>query len=111
MARANSLHFPYMVYAGQSLHVPCDGGTPKRVHVGNPAPAPKKHYAPKPAPKKRPAKKKLRQAACAREVQVVSPKNYEHVSGTIDIARSASAVIVRAGFTARAYGMMLASQT
>ena len=87
LALANSLRFPYIIYAGQSLHVPCDGGGPRHAP---PAPKPG-HSAPKPAPAKpAPAKPRLQPAACPREIQIVSPKMNEHISGTTQIIGTAS---------------------
>ncbi len=83
IARANGLRFPYIIYAGQSLHIPCDGGTPRH-HP------PKQHDRPAPKPKPRPAKPDLRPAVCARQVQIVSPRMNEHVSGTIQIIGTAA---------------------
>jgi len=82
IARANGLRFPHIIYAGQSLHIPCDGGTPRHT-----SPKPK-HPAPKPKPPSR--RSTLRPAACARQIQMVSPKMNEHVSGTIQIIGTAS---------------------
>ncbi|MCB0215719.1 MAG: LysM peptidoglycan-binding domain-containing protein [Chloroflexi bacterium] len=82
LAQANSLRFPYIIYAGQSLHVPCGGGP------WHDAPPPHKpgHPAPKPAP----SKPRLQPAACPREIQIVLPKMNEHISGTTQIIGTAS---------------------
>ncbi len=47
LARANGIGYPYTIYSGQSLHIPCEAGSP-----------PPKHYPPKhnPPPSRPPAK-------------------------------------------------------
>lgn len=65
IARANGLHYPYTVWAGQRLHIPC--------------------AAAKPA-----TDKGLVPAACAREVQIVRPLEGQHVSGVVQIVGSAN---------------------
>jgi len=72
LAHANGLRPPYFIYAGQSLHIPCGQGHKPPAH--------------KPRPTPRPG---LRPAACAREVQIVSPREGEHVSGTVQVVGSA----------------------
>jgi LysM repeat protein len=92
LASANGLSYPYLIYPGQSLHVPCGTGSPSpAVHK----PAPKGHHpAPKhakPAPKKhQPAARKTAPAACNRAVQIVQPHDHAHVSGTLHIVGTAS---------------------
>lgn len=73
LAHANGLRYPYTIYAGQRLHIPCDGGTPRR---------PKPGKQPTPAPS-------LHPAACAREVQIVRPLQGESVNGVVQIIGTA----------------------
>ncbi len=80
LARANALSYPYLIYPGQRLFVPCGHGGPKPPGHRPPGATP----APKPT-----ARPDLRPAACAREVQIVSPREGEHVSGTVQIVGTA----------------------
>jgi LysM repeat protein len=80
IAYANGLKYPYIIHAGQQLHIPCGGAPP--------------HYPPskppaKPAPKPT-AKPSLRPAACAREVQIVRPLEGAHVSGVVQVIGTAN---------------------
>ena len=92
LSRANGLYSPHTVYAGQSLHIPCDAGSPKHY----PKAAPKKHYAPpkahkpKAEKKRKPKKEGYYPPACAREVQIAEPTNYKHVDGTLQIVGTAN---------------------
>lgn len=67
LARANGLSYPYTIFPGQRLHIPC-------AYPGKPAP--------KPEPEPRPA-------ACPREVQIVQPGEGATVSGVVQIVGSA----------------------
>lgn len=67
LARANGLAYPYVIYPGQRLHVPCA-------------------YVPAPKPAPQP---ELKPAACPREVQIVRPLQHEHVHGVVQIVGSA----------------------
>ena len=67
VARANGLSYPYVIYPGQRLHIPC-GGVP---------------------PTKPPTPGKLSPAACAREVQIVQPLEGQHLTGVVQIVGSA----------------------
>lgn len=75
IARANGIGYPYLIYAGQQLHIPCGDG-----HHG---PPPRK---PGPRPTARP---NLQPAACNRNIQIVDPLMNEHVSGTLYIIGTA----------------------
>jgi len=77
LARANALAAPYWIYAGQRLHIPCGAGQPHHPHA---KPTPRPRAQPKPD---------LRPAACAREVQIVGPREQEHVQGTVQIVGTA----------------------
>lgn len=83
LARANGLGYPYVIYGGQNLHIPCDGGSPK--------PPPTGHYPPKPGqPKPRATERPQHNpAACARAVQIVQPREGEHLGGTAYIVGTA----------------------
>lgn len=82
LARANGLGYPYTIYSGQSLHIPCDAGSP---------PPPKHRPAPtKPQPKATARPVTLRPAACRRAVQIVDPLMNEKVSGTLHIIGTAN---------------------
>jgi LysM repeat protein len=86
IASANGIPYPYnKIYAGQPLHIPCPGG-----HPGH-KPPPKPGHKP-PPPKKATAvpAKTLHPAACARQVQIVDPKQHQHVSGTVMVIGTAS---------------------
>jgi LysM repeat protein len=86
IAAANNLKYPYIIYSGQSLFIPCGGSGyyPVDHHYGHPK---KGHHQPPPPPKQ----ETLHPAACPREVQIVQPKENEtvpdvvHVIGTADI--------------------------
>lgn len=88
IARANGIGFPYLIYAGQSLYIPCGEGGVKPGHDrdGNHGhkPQPGAHH-PKPT-----AQPSLSPAACAREVQIVNPRQNEHVSGTVNVVGTAN---------------------
>lgn len=71
LATANGLRYPYVIYPGQRLVVPCPSVPP----------------APKPKPTPTPA---LKPAACARQVQIVRPLEGQHVSGVVQIIGTAS---------------------
>ncbi len=87
LASANGLGYPYMIYTGQSLHIPCGTGSPV---VHHPKPAPVKDRGPKHVkPTPRPATT-TRPAACARAVQIVTPHDRAKVSGTLHIVGTAS---------------------
>jgi len=81
LARANNLGYPYVIYGGQSLHIPCDGGSPKPPPVHPPKPG-----QPKPRPTAHPHHAP---AACARAVQIVQPREGEHLHGTTYIVGTA----------------------
>jgi LysM repeat protein len=85
IARANGLRFPFIIYAGQGLHIPCDQGVP--AYVGHKPPPGRKPAPSKPPVKRAPA---LQPAACARQVQIVSPKMNEKIKGTIQIIGTAT---------------------
>lgn len=81
IANANGIPYPYnWIYAGQSLYIPCPGG-PKPPHKPPPG------HKPPPKATRAPA---LHPAACPREVQIVEPKERQHVSGTMMIVGTAS---------------------
>ena len=80
LARANGIGYPYLIYAGQALHVPCAGGRPG---PGGPA---KPGHRPPARPTARPG---LVPAACNRNIQIVDPLNLEHVSGTLYVIGTA----------------------
>lgn len=71
IARANGIGYPYLIYAGQQLHIPCGDG-----HAG---PGPRKP-TPRPHATARP---NLQPAACNRNIQIVDPLNGANVSGTL----------------------------
>lgn len=77
LAAANAIAYPYIIYPGQGLHIPCHGHRP---------PGHKPDGRPRPKPTARP---NLQPAACAREVQIVSPREGEHVSGSLQIMGTA----------------------
>jgi LysM repeat protein len=86
LAIANNIKYPYMIYSGQTLFIPCGGsGYYPAVHHKHPT-----HHGHKPAPAK-PSSPALSPAACPREVQIVRPLEKEtvgdvvHVIGTADI--------------------------
>lgn len=81
LARANNLSYPYTIYAGQSLHIPCDGGTPKPKHQ------PKRDH--KPDDKHEP-KRDQRPNHCAPDVIIYEPRNGDHLSGTVHIVGTAN---------------------
>ena len=74
LARANGLYYPYTIYAGQRLHIPCYHPTPHP-----PRPHPPGPHPPAPAP-----------AVCPRNIQIVDPVGNEHLYGTVQIVGSAS---------------------
>ncbi|MFN2115611.1 MAG: LysM peptidoglycan-binding domain-containing protein [Anaerolineae bacterium] len=81
LANANGLHYPYVIYPGQRLYVPC----------GTSAPGPGHPDHGKPGKQGKPVvKPKLEAAACARNIQIVEPKVGEHLHGTVQIIGSAS---------------------
>lgn len=82
LAQANALRYPYIIYPGQSLHIPCGPGRP-----GHPGHKPPSRPAPKPTAK--PGTPPLHPAVCAREVQITQPRVGEHVSGTVQIVGTA----------------------
>jgi len=84
VARANNLRYPYLIYPGQKLFVPCGGGGPKPPPGGH---RPPPGHKPPPKPTAAPV---LHPAACPREVQIVSPKEGEHVKGTVQIVGTAN---------------------
>ena len=95
VAHANGLAYPYMIYPGQSLHVPCGMGSPKpAVHHPSPGPHGPSHRRPapkKPAPAHRkPAARETRPASCNRAVQIVAPHDWAKVSGTLHIVGTAA---------------------
>jgi LysM repeat protein len=90
LAAANGIPYPYMVYAGQSLQIPCGVSYAAPVYYTAPPAYGHKgyqhddhHAAPKSAPKK------LQSAACARQVQIVRPLAEQHLSGVIQIIGTA----------------------
>jgi LysM repeat protein len=88
VAAANGVPYPYnKIYAGQTLYVPCGHGYPPP-----PPPPPHKPGHHKPAPPKPTAvpAKGLHPAACARQVQIVEPKQHQKVSGTLMIIGTAN---------------------
>lgn len=85
IARANGIGFPYLIYAGQALYIPCGEGGLKPGH-GHHEPQPK----PRPQHPHPTARPDLRPAACAREVQIVNPRQGEHVTGTVNVAGTAN---------------------
>lgn len=82
VAAANAIAYPYIIYPGQSLHIPCHGQRPP----AHRPPGDKPDGRPRPKPTARP---NLQPAACAREVQIVSPREGEHVSGSLQIMGTA----------------------
>jgi len=71
LARANGLMYPYIIYPGQRLFVPCPGG-------GKPhAKPPGRHKPP------------LKPAACPRSVQIVRPLEGATVQGVVQIIGTA----------------------
>lgn len=80
LARANGLGYPYVIYGGQALHIPCDGGSPKPPDH-HPRPSP-----PKPRPTDRPHHAP---AACARSIQIVQPREGERLRGTVYVVGTA----------------------
>jgi LysM repeat protein len=80
LARANGITYPYMIYSGQSLYIPCPGGSPPPPPHGH-----KPGHAPKPT-----AAPALHPAACWRERQIVDPLEGETVGGTVQIIGTAS---------------------
>ncbi|MFQ5460197.1 MAG: LysM peptidoglycan-binding domain-containing protein [Anaerolineae bacterium] len=78
LAAANGLRYPFMIYSGQRLVIPC--GT----------------YGFRPPPAKRPPRQvkrrppALHEAACAREVQIVRPREMETLSGVVQVIGSAN---------------------
>ncbi|MCC7020876.1 MAG: LysM peptidoglycan-binding domain-containing protein [Ardenticatenales bacterium] len=77
LARANGIAYPYLIYPGQQLHVPCADGRPGQPHK------------PGPRPTARPTATGLVPAACNRNIQIVDPLNLEHVSGTLYVIGTA----------------------
>ena len=77
LARANGIAYPYLIYPGQQLHVPCADGRPGQPHK------------PGPRPTARPTSTGLVPAACNRNIQIVDPLNLEHVSGTLYVIGTA----------------------
>lgn len=86
IARANGIGFPYLIYAGQSLYIPCGEGGVNPGHGNDhghkPQPGP---HRPKPT-----AQPALHPAACPREVQIVNPRQNEHVSGSVNVVGTAN---------------------
>ena len=76
LATVNGLSYPYLIYPGQQLFIPCGPGG----HPGKPGGHPPAKPTPKPS---------LKPAACAREIQIVQPREQEHVSGVVQIVGSA----------------------
>lgn len=81
LARANGIRYPYLIYAGQQLHVPCGHGHPGPGGPGKPG-----HRPPPARPTARPG---LVPAACHRTIQIVEPLNLARVSGTLHIIGTA----------------------
>lgn len=79
IARANSIAYPYLIYPGQQLHVPCADGRP----------APPPHRPGQRPPARPTAAPGLVPAACHRNIQIVDPLNLEHVSGTLYVIGTA----------------------
>ncbi len=73
LARANGLKYPYMIYTGQRLHIPCGTG-----------------YHGKPPRRPEPSEPDLEPAACSRAVQIVRPLEAETVGGVVQILGTAS---------------------
>lgn len=71
LARANGLYYPFTIYVGQSLYIPCHKPYPPKPHPPAPPPAP--------AP-----------AACPRTIQIVDPVAGEHLYGTVQIIGTAT---------------------
>lgn len=84
IARANGIGYPYTIYSGQSLHIPCDAGSPPPKHD------PPSHRPPSRPPAKATARPPLRPAACHRTVQIVEPLNHARISGTLHVIGTAS---------------------
>ncbi len=72
VAQANGLRYPYLIFPGQRLFIPCPGQQPP------------------PPPKPKPTAAPLKPAACPREVQIVRPLEGQHVSGVVQIIGTAS---------------------
>ena len=85
LAHANGIGYPYTIYTGQSLHVPCDGGSPAPKHVSKPVRKPAAGHR---KPARRPAAQ-LERAACHRASQIVDPLMYEKVDGTLHVIGTA----------------------
>jgi LysM repeat protein len=78
LARANGLTYPYMIFSGQRLLIPCTGASGEH------------HPGPKPGPKPQPTPKPLSPAACPREVQIVQPREGEYIKGTVNFIGTAA---------------------
>jgi LysM repeat protein len=70
LAHANGLKYPYMIYPGQRLFIPCHGHAPKPPH--------------------KPSEPDLEPAACNRAVQIVRPLEGETVDGVVQIIGTAA---------------------
>jgi len=77
VAHANGLKYPYIIYPGQRLRVPCGDFKPDHPRPKPPAPRPTA------APTHHPA-------ACPREVQIAWPLQGQHVSGVVQIVGTAN---------------------
>lgn len=82
IARANGIGFPFMIYAGQALYIPCGNGD-----WGHD----RDDRGPKPRPRgPHPKPETLHPAACPREIQIVNPRQNEHLAGTVNVVGTAS---------------------
>ncbi len=72
VAQANGLRYPYLIFPGQRLFIPCGG------------------HPPAPPPKPKPTAVSLKPAACPREIQIVRPLEGQHVSGVVQLIGTAS---------------------
>jgi LysM repeat protein len=73
IAHANGIGYPYTIYTGQTLFIPCLHGHP---------------HPPKPAPK--PPSSGLSPAVCPRERQIVEPLMGQKVAGTLNVIGTAT---------------------
>jgi LysM repeat protein len=76
LARANGLKYPYIIYPGQQIYVPCG-------HHGKPPGHKPPGHRPKPEPP-------LEPAACHRSVQIVRPYEDQTVGGVVQIIGTAT---------------------
>lgn len=78
LARANNLSYPYTIYAGQSLHIPCGTAKPTPYHNKQ-----QKHH-------KKEEAKKGRPNHCAPDNTIYEPMNGNNLTGTVHIVGTAN---------------------